>query len=92
MIKFCKWKGVEIIEAEVFSVYIQMIVSMLPKLSIVQFMGYINGKSSIMIFYKYANLNSNMRIELFCREYYIDTVGINKTSIEKYIINQSNKI
>ena len=69
-----------------------MIVSMLPKLSIVQFMGYINGKSSIMIFYKYANLNSNMGIELFCREYYIDTVGINKTSIEKYIINQSNKI
>ena len=60
-----------------------------PKLSIAQFMGYIKGKSSIMIFDKYANLKYKYGNRVFwCRGYYVDTVGKNKTAIEEYIRNQ----
>ena len=66
-----------------------MLVSIPPKLSIAQFMGYIKGKSSIMIFDKYANLKYKYGNRVFwCRGYYVDTVGKNKTAIEEYIRNQ----
>ena len=87
--KLCEWKGVEIIEAEACPDHIHMIVTIPPKLSIAQFMGYIKGKSSIMIFDKYANLKYKYGNRVFwCRGYYVDTVGKNKTAIEEYIRNQ----
>ena len=87
--KLCEWKGVEIIEAEACPDHIHMLVSIPPKLSIAQFMGYIKGKSSIMIFDKYANLKYKYGNRVFwCRGYYVDIVGKNKTAIEEYIRNQ----
>lgn len=87
--KLCEWKGVEIIEAEACQDHIHMLVSIPHKISIAQFMGYIKGKSSIMIFDKYANLKYKYGNRVFwCRGYYVDTVGKNKTAIEEYIRNQ----
>ena len=87
--KLCEWKGVEIIEAEACPDHIHMLVSIPPKISVSSFMGYLKGKSSLMIFEKYANLKYKYGNRHFwCRGYYVDTVGRNKKAIEKYIRNQ----
>ena len=87
--KLCEYKGVEIIEAEACRDHIHMLVSIPPKLSISQFMGYLNGKSSLMIFEKNANLKYKYGNRHFwCRGYYVSTVGKNKKAIEQYIRNQ----
>ena len=66
-----------------------MLVSIPPKLSVSSFMGYLNGKSSLMIFYRHANLKYRYGNRNFwCRGYYVDTVGRNKKVIEEYIRNQ----
>lgn len=85
----CEWKEVEIIEAEVCSDHIHMLVSIPPKLSVSGFMGYLKGKSSILIYQKYANMKYKYRNrEFWCRGYYVDTVGKNKKAIASYIANQ----
>ena len=85
----CDWKEVEIIEAEVCPEHVHMLVSIPPKLSVSGFMGYLKGKSSILIYQKYANLKFKYRNrEFWCREYYVDTVGKNKKAIAEYISNQ----
>lgn len=85
----CEWKGVEIIEAEVCPDHIHMLVSIPPKLSVSGFMGYLKGKSSILIYQKYANMKYKYRNrEFWCRGYYVDTVGKNKKAIQEYIANQ----
>ena len=72
----CEWKEVEIIEAEVCPDHVHMLVSVPPKLSISGFMGYLKGKSSILIYQKYANMKFKyMNREFWCRGYYVDTVG-----------------
>ena len=82
-------KGVEIIEAEACPDLIHMLVSIPPKLSVSQFMGYLKGKSSLMIFDKSANLKYRYRNRQFwCRGYYVDTVGRNKKAIVEYIRKQ----
>ena len=87
--KLCVQKGVEIIEAEACSDHIHMLVSIPPHLSVSQFMGYLKGKSSLMIFDRHANLKYKYGNRHFwCRGYYVDTVGRNKKVIEKYIQNQ----
>ena len=87
--KLCEYKGVEIIEAEVCKDHIHMLVSIPPKYSVAQIMGYLKGKSSLMIFEKYANLKYKYGNRNFwCRGYYVDTVGRNKKVIEQYIRNQ----
>ena len=87
--QLCDWKGVKIIEAEVCPDHIHMLVSIPPKYSVSQIMGYLKGKSSLMIFEKYANLKYKYGNRHFwCRGYYVDTVGRNKKAIEKYIRNQ----
>lgn len=79
-------KGVEIIEAEACPDHIQMLVSIPPYLSIAQFMGYLKGKSSLMIFDRHANLKYKYGSRNFwCRGYYVDTVGRNKKVIAEYI-------
>ena len=87
--KLCEAKGVEIIEAEACKDHIHMLVSIPPKYSVSQIMGYLKGKSSLMIFEKYANLKYKYGNRHFwCRGYYVDTVGRNKKAIEQYIRNQ----
>lgn len=85
----CEWKEVEIIEAEVCPDHVHMLVKIPPKLSVSGFMGYLKGKSSILIYQKYANLKFKYRNrEFWCRGYYVDTVGKNKKAIAEYISNQ----
>ncbi len=87
--KLCEWKGVEIIEAEAYPDHIHMLVSIPPKISVSSFMGYLKGKSSLMIFDKHANLKYRYgNREFWCRGYYVDTVGKNKKVIAEYIKNQ----
>ena len=87
--KLCEWKGVEIIEAEACPDHIHMLVSIPPKISVSSFMGYLKGKSSLMIFDKHANMKYRYgNREFWCRGYYVDTVGKNKKAIAAYIKNQ----
>ena len=87
--KLCEYKGVEIIEANACKDYIHMLVSIPPKLSVAGFMGYLKGKSSLMIFDRHANMKYKYGNRTFwCRGYYVDTVGRNKKVIEEYIKNQ----
>lgn len=85
----CERKGVEIIEANACPDHIHMLVSIPPKLSVAQFMGYLKGKSSLMIFDRHANLKYKYGNRHFwCKGYYVDTLGRNKKVIEEYIKNQ----
>ena len=87
--KLCEQKGVEIIEAEACPDHIHMLLSIPPHISIAQFMGYIKGKSSLMIFDRHANLKYKYGTRSFwCRGYYVDTVGKNTKKIAEYIRNQ----
>ena len=87
--ELCTRKGVEIVEAECCPDHIHMLVSIPPKLSVSAFMGYLKGKSSLMIFDRFANLKYKYGNRKFwCRGFYVDTVGRNKAAIEKYIRNQ----
>ena len=87
--QLCEQKGVEIIEAEACPDHIHMLVSIPPKYSVAQIMGYLKGKSSLMIFDKFANMKYKYGNRHFwCRGYYVDTVGRNKKQIEEYIRNQ----
>ena len=87
--KLCEQKGVEIIEAEACKNHIHLLVSIPPHLSVAQFMGYLKGKSSLMIFDRHANLKYKYGERKFwCRGYYVDTVGRNKRIIAEYIKNQ----
>ena len=82
-------KKVEIITAEACPDHIHMLVSIPPHLSVAQFMGYLKGKSSLMIFDRHANLKYKYGNRHFwCRGYYVDTVGRNKEKISEYIRNQ----
>ena len=85
----CQWKGVEIIEGEICPDHVHILVSIPPKMSVSGFMGYLKGKSSLMIFEKYANLKYKYGNRHFwCRGYYVSTVGANKKAIQEYIRNQ----
>lgn len=85
----CEYKGAEIIEANACKDHIHMLVSIPPKLSVSSFMGYLKGKSSLMIFDKHANLKYKYGNRHFwCRGYYVDTVGRNKERIAQYIREQ----
>ena len=87
--ELCEHKKVEIIEANACKDHIHMLVSIPPKLSVAQFMGYIKGKSSLMIFDRHANLKYRYgNRQFWCKGYYVDTVGRNKKVIEEYIKNQ----
>lgn len=87
--ELCKWKGVEIIEAEVCPDHIHMLVEIPPKTSISSFMGFLKGKSSLMIHEKWGNMKFKYRNrEFWCRGYYVDTAGKNAKKIQEYIQNQ----
>ena len=87
--KLCEWKSVRILEAECCADHIHMLVSIPPKYSVSQIMGYLKGKSSLMIYEKYANMKYKYGNRHFwCRGYYVSTVGRNRRAIEQYIRNQ----
>jgi len=87
--QLCERKGVEIIEATAYPDHIHMLVSIPPKLSVSSFVGYLKGKSSLMIFDRHANLKYKYGNRKFwCRGYYVDTVGRNRKIIQEYIKNQ----
>ena len=90
--ELCRWKEVTIIEAEVCPDHVHMFVEIPPKLSISTFMGYLKGKSSVMIYQRWGNLKYKYRNRSFwCRGYYVDTVGKNEVAIQKYIKEQLNE-
>ena len=85
----CERKGIEIIEAECCPDHVHMLVKIPPKYSIAQIMGYLKGKSSLMIFDRHANMKYKYGNRHFwCRGYYVDTVGKNAKKIEEYIRTQ----
>ena len=87
--QLCEMKQVEIHEAEACPDHIHLLVSIPPSLSVSQFMGYLKGKSSLMIFDRHANLKYKYGNRHFwCRGYYVDTVGRNKERIAQYIRTQ----
>ena len=87
--ELCKRKGIESIEGEACPDHIHMLVSIPPKYSVSEVMGYLKGKSSLMIFERHANLKYKYGNRHFwCRGYFVDTVGKNAKKIEEYIRNQ----
>ena len=87
--QLCEWKGIVIIEAEVCPDHIHMLIEIPPKFSVSSVMGYLKGKSSLMIYERWGNARYKYRNrEFWCRGYYVDTVGKNKKAIEEYIRNQ----
>ncbi len=87
--KLCEQKNVEIIEAELCVDHIHMLVSIPPNMSVAQFVGYLKGKSALMIFDRHANLKYKYGNRHFwCRGYYVDTVGKNEKKIAEYIREQ----
>ena len=87
--QLCEWKGVEIIEGEACVDHIHILVKVPPKISISGFMGFLKGKSSLMIYEKWSNIKYQYRNrEFWCKGYYVDTVGKNTEKITEYIRNQ----
>ena len=89
--QLCNYKGVEIIEGHLMIDHIHMLVSIPPKYSVSQFMGYLKGKSSLMIFDRHANLKYKFGNRHFWAEgYYVSTVDLNEATIRKYIQEQES--
>ena len=87
--ELCKWKGVEIIEGEVCPDHIHILVEIPPKISVSSFMGFIKGKSSLLIYDKWGNAKfRHCHREFWCKGYYVDTTGNNTQKITEYIRNQ----
>ena len=82
--KLCEYKGIEILEAEACPDHIHMLISIPPKFSISQIMGYLKGKSSLMIFDKFANMKYKYGNRHFwCKGYYVSTIGRNEKKIKE---------
>ena len=93
MIKeLCKWKGIEILEGHMMADHIHLLLSIPPKYSVSQIMGYLKGKSAMMIFERHANLKYKFGNRNFWAEgYYVSTVGLNTATIQKYIREQEKE-
>ena len=87
--RLCSYKGVEIIEGHMMPDHVHLLVSIPPKIAVSTFVGYLKGKSSLMIFERHANLKYKYGNRHFwCRGYYVSTVGLNEATIKKYIEEQ----
>ena len=85
----CEWKGVKIVESELCSDHIHMLVEIPPKIAVSSFVGYLKGKSTTMIFEQFPELKYKYRNrEFWCKGYYVDTVGKNQKRIAEYIKHQ----
>lgn len=86
--ELCRWKGVEILEGEMAN-HIHLLVMIPPKMSVSGFMGYLKGKSSLIIYQKWGSAKFQYRCrEFLCRGYYVDTTGKDTEAIKTYIKNQ----
>lgn len=87
--RLCEYKGVKIIEGELMTDHVHMLVLIPPKISVSSFMGYLKGKSALMMFDKHANLKYKFGNRHFWSEgYYVSTVGLNEATVKKYIREQ----
>ena len=87
--RLCEWKGINIVEAECCPDHIHMLLEIPPKFSVSGVIGYLKGKSSLMLYEQFANLKFKYRNrEFWCRGYYVDTVGKNQNKIATYIRQQ----
>ena len=87
--ELCEWKGINIIEAEVCPDHVHMLVEIPPKQSVAGFVGFLKGKSSLIIHQRHGNLKYKYGNRSFwCRGYYVDTAGKNTKRIAEYIKNQ----
>lgn len=87
--ELCNWKGINIINAEVCPDHVHMLVEIPPKMSVSSVMGFLKGKSSVMIYERWGNMKYKYKNRQFwCRGYYVDTVGKNTKAIDAYISNQ----
>ena len=92
MQELCKYKGVEIIEGHMMPDHVHMLLSIPPKYSVSSVMGYLKGKSALMIFERHANLKYKYGNRHFwCEGYYVSTVGLNEETIKKYIAEQEQR-
>ena len=90
--QLCSYKGVEIIEGHLMPDHIHMLLAIPPKYSVSSFMGYLKGKSALMIFDRHANLKYKFGNRHFWAEgYYVSTVGLNEATIKKYIQEQEKQ-
>ena len=90
--QLCEYKGVEIVEAHACSDHIHMLVKIPPKISVSNFMGYLKGKSSLMIFERHANLKYKYGNRNFwAKGYFVSTVGLNVEIVKEYIKNQEKE-
>lgn len=87
--ELCKWKGISLLEAEVCPDHVHMLMMIPPKFSVSSVMGYLKGKSSLMIYDKWGNMRYKYKNrEFWCRGYYVDTIGKNTQKIAQYIRDQ----
>ena len=87
--ELCKWRGVNIVEAEVCIDHVHMLIEIPPKISVASFLGFLKGKSALMIYERLGNMKFKYRNrEFWCKGYYVDTVGKNTARIKEYIANQ----
>ncbi len=87
--ELCKWKGVNIVEAEVCIDHVHMLIEIPPKISVASFLGFLKGKSALKIYERWGNMKFKYRNrEFWCKGYYVDTVGKNTARIKEYIANQ----
>ena len=90
--QLCEWKGIEIIEAEMCPDHVHMLISIPPKSAVSSFMGYLKGKSSVMLYEQFGEMKYKYRNrEFWCRGYYVDTVGKDKAKIANYIKHQMDE-
>ena len=88
----CRWKGVEIVERHLMPDHVHLLLSIPPKMNISSFMGYLKGKSSMMIFKDHANLRYKYgNCNFWATGYYVSTVGLNEATIRKYIRDQEKE-
>ena len=90
--ELCRWKGINILEAEVCVDHVHMLIEIPPKMSVSGVMGFLKGKSSLMIYERWGNMKYKYRNRQFwCRGYYVDTTGKNTKKTKEYIANQLNE-
>ena len=90
--RLCEYKGVKIIEGELMADHVHMLVLIPPKIAVSSFMGYLKGKSALMMFDKHANLKYKFGNRHFwATGYYVSTVGINTATVQKYIREQDKQ-
>ena len=90
--RLCEWKGVRIVEAEVCPDHIHILVEIPPKIAVSSFMGYLKGKSTLMIYDRHPELQSKWDKAFWARGYYVETIGnITDEAVQKYIKEQAEE-